>query len=89
MSMFVGFESIMPERKRIKVDYIVPERIKDVGELRGKTLSETLRILDISNMEYKSFYFRKTKIPKEVLFKLEKYFEMPKAFFYTEVWERV
>ena len=72
-----------------KVDYIVPERIREACTVRMLSYKEAAEMCGISSKEFALMANGHKPIPKEYIFKFMKVFYLPKNFFYQVKWERV
>lgn len=84
------FDPRMRIRKTEKVDFIVPERIREARLARAIELEEAAEKLCISKLELGRIENGHIwDIPLEFLFKVMTVYELPRGFFYKLVWERV
>ncbi len=84
------FDPRMRIRKTEKVDFIVPERIREARRARGLELEDAAERLGISKQKLGCIENGHIEeIPLEFLFKAMSVYDMPRGFFYRVVWERI
>jgi plasmid maintenance system antidote protein VapI len=84
------FNPIIRHEQRIeKVNFIVPERIREACRYRAYTYKEAAKLCDIPEKEFGRMANGHKDIPDEYIFKLMKGLEFPRDFFYQIKWERV
>ena len=72
-----------------KVDFIVPERVREACIYREYTYKEAAEKCEIEYREFCLYANGKKKIPREKIFNLMKGLSFPKDFFYNLKWNRV
>lgn len=72
-----------------KVDYIVPQRIREACIARMCNYKEAAERCGIDCVEFGLMANGHKEIPKEYIFHLMKGLDFPKNFFYKIRWERV
>lgn len=72
-----------------KVDFIVPERIREACIYRGYTYKEAAEKCEIDYREFGAYANDRKEIPEEIIFNLMKGLRFPKEFFYNLKWNRV
>jgi len=83
------FDPIMKYECRYeKVDYIVPERIRQAMAYRGYTYKEAAELCDIPLQEFGIMANGHKDIPKEYIFNLMNGLKFGREFFYKIRWER-
>ena len=84
------FDSIVKYTpKKEKVDFIVPERIREACIFRGYTYKEAAEKCNLNLREFGLYANGHKDIPEEKIFNLMKGFNFPKEFFYIIKWNRV
>lgn len=83
------FDPINRHYKTEKVDFIVPERLREARAMREYPRNFCAKQLGISDSELGSYENGHREIPVELLFGLQKLYEVPRQFFYKVRWERV
>lgn len=81
-----------PINKIIKfenVDFIVPERLREARLMRGYPRDFCAKQLGICESELGIYENGHKEIPVELLFGLQKLYDVPKQFFYRVTLERV
>ena len=87
MSAFDPINHIVSRRE--KVDFIVPERIRDLCVIKGWDYEKAALMCDIDVHEFGLMANGHKDIPKELIFNLQRGFGYPAGFFYFIKWERV
>lgn len=72
-----------------KVDFIVPERIREACIYRGYTYKEAAEKCKINYKEFGLYANGRKEVPKEKIFNLMNGLSFPKEFFYNLKWKRV
>lgn len=84
------FNPIVQYSQKIeKVDYIVPERIREACTVRMLSYKEAAKKCGIKPREFGLIANGYIPAPKDYIFKFMKAFDLPKSFFYEVKWERV
>lgn len=84
------FNPIMQyESRREKVNFIVPERIREACAYRGLSYEEAAELCKMDKREFGLMANGHKKIPRGYIFYLMSGLEFPKDFFYFIRWERV
>ena len=74
--------------KREKVDFIVPERIREACAFREYSLKEEKKKCDMDYKTFCEYASGHIEIPQETIFKLAGGLHFPKEFFYWVEWTR-
>ena len=74
--------------KKEKVDFIVPERIRQACILREYTYKEAAEKCEMNYKEFGTYANGHKDVPKEMIFNLMKGLNFPKNFFYWVEWTR-
>lgn len=74
--------------KREKVDFIVPERIREACAFREYSYKEAAEKCDIDYKTFCAYASGHKEIPKEIILKLAGGLHFPKEFFYWVEWTR-
>lgn len=74
--------------KKEKVDFIVPERIRQACLFRGYTYKEAAERCEINYIEFGAYANGHEDIPEEKIFDFMKGLNFPKDFFYWVKWTR-
>ena len=88
MSYMHDFEVKYTPKKQ-KVDFIVPERIREACIYRGYTYKEAAEKCKIPYREFGLYANGHKEIPQEKIFDLMNGLHFPKEFFYIIKWNRV
>ena len=80
MSYFDPIVKYTPKKE--KVDFIVPERIREACIFRGYTYEEAAQKCNLNLREFGLYANGYKEIPEEKIFNLMKGFNLPKEFFY-------
>lgn len=75
--------------KTERADFIVPERLREIRGLRGMTLKSSAELLGISPRQLGLYENGRAEVPKEMLFNLQKLYNVKKSYFYEIRWKRV
>ncbi len=73
---------------REKVNYIVPERIREACTARGLSYEDASARCDIDRIRFGMMANGHEDIPDDMIFKLMAGLDFPKQFFYQIKWER-
>lgn len=74
--------------KREKVNFIVPERIREACILRGYSYKEAAKKCDIEHRRFGAYANGHEDIPNEIILQLVGGLHFPKDFFYWIEWTR-
>lgn len=74
--------------KKEKVNFIVPERIRQACIFRGYTYKEAAEKCEMNYKEFGTYANGHKDIPKEMIFNLMKGLNFSKDFFYWVEWRR-
>lgn len=74
--------------KREKVNFIVPERIREACAARGLSYEDAAAKCDIDYKQFGRMANGHEEIPDDMIFKLMAGLDFPKQFFYQIRWER-
>lgn len=86
MSEFNPIMSYLPKME--KVDYIVPERIREACTFRGYTYEEAAEKCGIECIKFGLYANGHKDIPEQEIFKLMSGLRFPKGFWYQIKWYR-
>lgn len=75
--------------KTEKVDFIVPERLREARMLREYPRKFCAEQLGVSDYELGMYENGHKEIPTELLFGLQTLYKFPKGFFFKVRWERI
>lgn len=75
--------------KTEKVNFIVPERLREACVIRGMSYKEAAQACKINEVEFGLMANGHKEIPNEYLFNLMQGLGFPKGFFYILRWKRI
>ena len=83
------FDPVMhPDSRREKVDFIVPERIREAVAARGLSYAEAAELCQIDKREFWLMANGHKEIPQYLIFNLMQGLKFPADFFFYIRWER-
>ncbi|MDU6306647.1 hypothetical protein [Faecalispora jeddahensis] len=83
------FDPVMhSESRRQKVDFIVPERIREAVAARGLSYEEAAELCKIDKHKFGLMANGHVEIPRRYIFHLMSGLDFPRDFFYFVRWER-
>ena len=75
--------------KTERTNFIVPERLREIRTLRGMTIESSAERLGINSRQLGLYENGHVEVPKEMLFNLQKLYNVKKSYFYLIRWKRV